>query len=293
MAHSINSQKKLSKRKRGLLPLLVRCYRIWHGRMKLRGLGLTIRILAPHFKSLQSYPLQLPEGQTLHLDFRDVSAWYWMNYTLGDRLEEEGLLQALRRVSKPGDTIWDVGANCGLFSYILARNLPDCRIVFFEPNPFVYGIARSALRPFANVQGMNIGLSSSTRENTPLTLPRGGSTVGTLEPKQLGRVGPVISVSVDTGDQIIDKHGLPAPDTIKIDAEGHESEILKGLSRTIEQRTPKIFFEHIGLTNHTIQNIVPRGYNLHSVADDTGEIQRSFERRTGHNALLMPSEDTI
>lgn len=268
--------------------LLMNFYRFWHGRLKFKGAGLAIRLLAPYSALLQRYPLVLPEGQTLHLDFRDVSAWYWLNYTLGDKLEEEGLIESLRRVSKPGDTIWDVGANCGLFSYVVARNLPECRIVFFEPNPFVFGIACSALQPFSNVQGVNIGLSSSKHEDISLTLPPGGSTVGTLEPNKLGRLGAIISVSVDTGDSIINSLRAPAPDTIKIDAEGHEGEILKGLASTIKARGPKIFFEHIGLSDSEVRALVPARYSLNSVADGTGEIKKTFERQAGHNALLLP-----
>ena len=254
----------------------------------MKGAGLVIRLLAPHLRSLQSFPLALPEGQIVFLDLRDVSAWYWLNHILGDELEEGGLVEAVCKAAKPGDVIWDVGANCGLFSYLLARRLPQCRILFFEPNPIVYKVACSALKPFHNVSGRNIGLSSQSRNDASLTFPVGGSAVGTLESKTAGAEGISIAVALDVGDRLVEEVRLPAPSTIKIDTEGHEADVIAGLARTIAKTKANVFFEHLSLSDDQVKKLVPPGYRLCSVSDRTGELIEGFDRSAGHNSALLP-----
>lgn len=211
-----------------------------------------------------------------------------MNYLLGDKLEESGLVEAICRASKPGDVIWDIGANCGLFSYLLARRLPSCRIVFFEPNPVVYDIACSALQPFPKVTARNVGLSSRHTKNAFLAVPLGGSTVATLQPKTLSQGGLALEVSLDYGDRLIDEGDLPAPDVIKIDTEGHEAEVIVGLMGAISAKKPRVFFEHLSLSDSAIKKLVPPNYVLHSVSDRTGELTLEFDRSAGHNSALLP-----
>lgn len=268
--------------------MLILFYRFWHGRLRLKGAGLLVRLLAPYLRSLQSFPLLLPEGQILRLDFRDVSAWYWLNYVLGDKLEEAGLVEAVYRASEPGDVIWDIGANCGLFSYLLACRLPDCRIIFFEPNRSVYEIACAALEPFSQVSGINIGLSCRKRDHVLLAVPAGGSAVGTVEPQVLREGNLTLQVALDAGDRLVEQAGLPAPNTIKIDTEGHEVDVLAGLAGTIANFKPTVFFEHLSLSDDRVKKLVPLGFRLCSVSDRTGELTMGFDRFVGHNSALLP-----
>jgi len=269
--------------------LLLSFYKIWHGRFGLKGAGLVIRLLAPHSRTLQNCPLRLPEGHSIYLDFRDVSAWYWLNFTLGDQLEEAGLIQAVCSVAQPGAVIWDVGANSGLFSYVLARKLPNCRIFYFEPNPSVYKIARSALRPFGNAEGLNIGLSSGCSTATPMAVPNGASTVGTINPGPLGRKVSITMIEVEKGDSLVESGRLPAPHILKIDTEGHEPHTLAGVKSTILEGRPTIFFEHISLSDSEVRALMPEGYKLCTVSDQTGELV-AFNRKVGHNSAFLPQK---
>jgi len=247
-----------------------------------------IRYLAIHSRSLQKFDLSLPEKQTLHLDFRDSSAWYWLNNLLGDKFEENGLIQAIIHFSKPEDVIWDVGGNCGLFSYLLAKNLPKNKIVFFEPNPFVYRIACEALKPFSNVQGVNAGLSSKSDASALLTIPPGGSACGTLENIKTQSKGQALKVRLCVGDRLVETGAYPAPDIVKIDTEGHEIDVIKGLSELIKTKRPKVFFEHISLTEKDIQNHLPAKYKFVSISDCDGSLHHKFDRTVGHNSVMIP-----
>ena len=267
---------------------LVGFYYIWHGKLRLKGAGKFLRFCAKHISTLRDFRLKLSENQIITIDFRDVSAWYWINNKLGDQFEEHGLLQAVLESCKPNDIVWDVGGNCGLFSYLLAKQNPSLKIFFFEPNPFVYRIACEALKPFSNVQGVNAGLSSKSDTSALLTVPIGGSACGTLENIKTQREGPAFNVRLHVGDSLVETGTYHAPDIIKIDTEGHEIDVIKGLSRLIRTKKPKVFFEHISLTEEDIQNHLPADYKVVSISDRDGTLHSKFDRTVGHNSVLIP-----
>jgi len=267
---------------------LVSFYRIWHGRLHLKGAGQLLRKALPIFPSLHSYSLFLPEGQRIIVDFRDCSATYWLNHQLGDRFEEEGLLTAVKRQLNDRSIVWDVGANCGLFSYRLAREGRSKNIVFFEPNPKVFQLAEQALRPFAKAKGYQIALSDNSG-TVSFVIPENGSTYATLEPKRTGRSGCEIHVECRTGDQLVESGELPPPNVIKVDTEGHELGVIHGLSNIISQHSPIIFFEHISITDIEVSKIVPPKYEIFSVDDTDGTLSLGFDRSRGHNSVLIPT----
>jgi hypothetical protein len=105
-----------------LANFLVRFYRVWHGRLGLKGAGWALRRAARVVPGLPAYPLVMQDGTRVTLDFRDMSAWYWLNLDLGDpHFEEEGLFRAMRARITLDSVVWDVGANAGVLSYVLAR----------------------------------------------------------------------------------------------------------------------------------------------------------------------------
>ena len=269
--------------------VLVRFYRLWHGRLRFKGAGYLIRGLAPSTKSLWHYPLHLPEGHCINLDFRDISGASWLNHSLGDHLEETGLLKAMSGFISADTTIWDVGANCGIVSYMLARTTPARRIVFFEPIREVFSLACSALMPFPHTSGFNLALSATSGE-AELVIPQRNSTTATLNPDSTERSGCLVQIECKRGDDMITAATAPIPNIIKIDTEGHESEVMKGLQGTVRKHRPVIFFEHISLTDTQVAEMIPEGYEIFSVAGLNGALTKGLDRGRGHNSALIPRE---
>jgi FkbM family methyltransferase len=268
---------------------LVIFYRFWHGRLGLKGAGFLLRITAPFLKGLQTFQLKLDEGHFVTIDWRDVSASYWLNSVLQDKFEEEALLIAIAKFSYENCSIWDCGANCGLLSYNLARMLPNSHIAFFEPNPKMFSIAKDGNAVFENVTGYQIALSDSLG-SVNMIVPYGGSTTATLEANKTKRTGYSISVECQTGDNFIEKHGGPFPDIIKIDTEGHEASVIRGLKHIITAKKPIIFFEHISLTDSEIKGIIPDNYDIYAVINSNGSLEKGFKRHLGHNSALIPKD---
>jgi FkbM family methyltransferase len=147
---------------------------------------------------------------------------------------EEHLHRALEKTVKPGDVVWDIGANVGIYTELFCKWVgPEGRVVAFEPNP----------EPFARMQQRLLDCPWLTLENVALG-PRdelstlvidGAHTSGhvlrnDLETKQPGN--SLVSVQVTTGDNVCRRIGK-CPTVLKIDVEGFEEEVLLGFEHTL------------------------------------------------------------
>ncbi len=149
---------------------------------------------------------------------------------------------AVRRalVHLSGKSFWDVGANTGYYTFMLAKNFD--RVTAFEPNPAAADILRrkSTVRRLTNIRVVPVALSDSQgtsklflhsriREksigsrNTLMTAPVGAGTV--LHEPNRSTSPPFVEVETNTVDNIL---GTEAVDLMKIDVEGAEFLVLRG-----------------------------------------------------------------
>jgi FkbM family methyltransferase len=283
-----------SASRRYLFPasLLVGFYRLWHGALRLKGAGYLVTRLAWTLRTLQAYPLRLPEGQIILVDFRDVSGMTWLNFLIGDDVQEAGLLKAMNSAIDCHTVVWDVGANCGLVSYLLASTTAAVKVVSFEPNTRMHLLCCSALKPFSNTSCLGIALSDREGE-TDIFVPRGASTMGTMQPVKSDQIGQHLQISCAAGDDLLSKGVVPAPDVIKIDTEGHELVVLQGLRETIRRHRPIIFLEHISLTDADILGSLPDDYEVFSVSSSSGSLARGIDRSRGHNSVVVHRDSRL
>jgi len=132
----------------------------------------------------------------------------------------------------------DVGANWGWYSLLVAsRPGFNGHVHAFEPFPSTFadlaGIVRSA-RLDARITCHDVALADSI----------GSSTMAFSDGIQSGlaRLGEAGGITIRL--VTLDSLTLPPPDVIKIDAEDHELEVLKGAQSTIEQARPYVVFEN-------------------------------------------------
>lgn len=228
-------------------------------------------------------------GETM-VDFRDNSAFYLLNFLLGERSEEQGLSVVIRRYLRPKSTFWDVGANAGLISALVFASDPTVKIISIEPNPLLAARLRLLFANHKRILVLERGLSDIKGE-APLFIPDGASSVGTLEARG-GALGKTVKVLLSRGDTLLDEFpGWPPPALIKIDVEGHESAVFQGLSGIIRRHRPLIIFEHLFLPDEIVEQLTPPGYERFSIHDVTGELITRIERQLSHNSLLLPVED--
>jgi FkbM family methyltransferase len=271
--------------------LLVAIYRLVHGKLGLPGAGWLIRRMVPVAPGLKAYALEVEGAGTAVLDFRDTAAYGLLNVTLGDYGGDEHLFRCLDKLLKPGDVLWDVGANVGYLALYFARPPHQLREIHaFEPNPRARITLESLFARHPVVRIHPIGLGEKDEQLAMNVAPE-GSQLGTLVRKVEG--GECVMVNIHQGDRYRVKERIPPPDVIKIDVEGFEAQVLKGLSGTIREKRPAIVLEHIWLSDDDLTGLLPESYRLFFIMPD-GSLSTDFSlRMKGWNALLLPSERAL
>jgi len=279
---------------------IVNFYRFWHGRCGLPGARLLLKKSSQFLGGLQHYPLKIAGIGTVPVDFRDYSGLLWLQHLMGDRLAstdiEGGLFAAIGRFLKDGDVFWDVGANVGTVSVHVVNNFPNARVFAFEPNPHIFNSLNTLFKGHPRVKPFACALSDHSAQVT-MTIPKGKSVGGSIEGldyvlKSSNRTREEmdqVSVEAISADELLARDSaLLPPKVIKIDVEGHESAVLRGMAQTIAKHRPVLFFEHLYLSDAEVAGLVPSGYAIHSVNNESGGLSPGFERNAGHNSVLVP-----
>jgi FkbM family methyltransferase len=161
----------------------------------------------------------------------------------------------LRRFVRPGDVVYDCGANLGLYDRFLVSTLKAGRVVAFEPseenrrflaaNLALGGIAdRVTVLPLALADEDGVAeFQVDDVQTTSGTLSKvtGGEP---SEGRRNLRLAPLAEqVLCRRLDTVAREEGLPAPDVIKIDVEGAEALLLRGAAGTLSGRGPRLVIE--------------------------------------------------
>ncbi len=171
--------------------------------------------------------------------------FYRRNLAKGDAI----LFKMVSELVKPGDVVWDVGANVGLFSFASA-NRATCsgQIVSIEADAWLAGLLQrscvlAARRGDAPVTVIPAAVSDSVgiaklhiaqRARSSNYLEGAGGT-------QAGGSRGTASVVSVTLDWLLER--LPAPSVLKIDVEGMEHRVLAGASSVLAKARPVIWCE--------------------------------------------------
>jgi FkbM family methyltransferase len=152
-------------------------------------------------------------------------------------LDQAAELALIRRHTRPGDLVCDVGANKGSYLYWMARWAK--RVVAFEPQPGLasYLETIAATLPLRNVTIEQQGVSERSGVLT-LYMPSVNSPEASLEPIDGAQKVEVPVVSLD--DYFAGSERLAM---LKIDVEGHELDVFKGADRILREDRPVLLFE--------------------------------------------------
>ncbi len=126
--------------------------------------------------------------------------------------------------------LWDIGANLGLHGLTVAKLRPDVQVECFEPNPAMSDIIIAAISQnlLTNVKVHQVALSDRDGDSVLHTHPGNLGMSSLYLWSESPRAQP-INILVKTARTIVDT-GVPSPNVIKLDVEGHEELVLVGLS---------------------------------------------------------------
>lgn len=153
---------------------------------------------------------------------------------------EAHVLAVLGECLKPGMTFWDVGAHIGYVSLTATRFVGESgKVVAFEPTPSnVSRLTRNAeLNGVHNIEVIPHAVADSVDEAAIYN--RGTSLTWSL--MVTDQDAPSESVHITTLDAMAAER--PAPDAIKVDAEGAEVEVLRGGLSLLAGNGPTLLVE--------------------------------------------------
>jgi FkbM family methyltransferase len=188
---------------------------------------------------------------------------------------ENGLVQFLSDRIPAGGVFIDVGANIGSISIPLAIKRPDITIVAIEASPWIYKILTGNIshNNIPNISAENYAVYSESGKDLPMYAPKDLFGKGSLKPVFTKDAEMVKTITVD---DIKVKFNLPAIDCMKVDVEGFEAVVFKGMANVIKLKKPAIVFEFAqwteqaaGFATGEAQDILlSAGYTLQKL--DTG-----------------------
>ncbi len=163
---------------------------------------------------------------------------------------ERSTADTLRRLVRPGDVVFDIGANIGAHTLGLARSVGSGgRTYAFEPTDFAFAKLK---RNF----GLNPELESRTHLLQTLLTADGSAqdfpgiyaswplrSQDDLHPKHRGRLVTLRNSRIDTLDAFVAAHGIDRLDLIKIDVDGQELPVLQGGIQTLKRFRPTLVME--------------------------------------------------
>lgn len=191
------------------------------------------------------------------------------------------LLEAAVDTVKPGDIVWDIGANVGLFSFSAAGLAGEQgRIYSIEPDTVLVRLLRRSAgirnRGAAPVDVLPVAVADSvafhrfqiaSRARSSNYLDGHGAT-------QTGGVRETQTVMTVTLDWL--ETQLPPPAVLKIDAEGAEVRILEGGRAFLIRHRPRLLIEVAGENAEQVSHILREcGYAIYD-AEQPRESRRAI-----------------
>ena len=173
-------------------------------------------------------------------------------------------------ILRPGDTVLDIGAHVGLFSMYASEMVgKNGSVHAFEPQANLVQrfertiehnqISNVTLHPFA--------LGDATKI-AKMHIPAGNSGAASLIRKKTS--GITTPVGVFHASEFLDRQNIATPRMIKIDVEGYESAVIRGLIKFILARMPAAIvfeaqFQQSRNNNAAISILEEVGYRCHPI----------------------------
>jgi FkbM family methyltransferase len=225
--------------------------------------------------------------------FRHKGYWYH-----GSR-REAGTMALFQALLRPGQVAFDVGAHIGWITLWLAQLVgPQGRVLAFEPGSNNLGYLRRNVAPLPQVRLMEAAVGeaegqatlfeeSLTGQNNAIGAPyhrlAGNAAANVAAPRITER-----SVAMVTLDAVAARQGL-RPDLVKIDVEGHEFAVLRGMPGLLAEAPPVLLLEITRDHAAILALLQGAGYQL--FAAHTGALRRvaSAQELSFNTLALHPS----
>jgi FkbM family methyltransferase len=207
----------------------------------------------------------------LQVEDKQINYHRWMHPWQGDweikELFNGKILTNLSKIITPGSTVIDIGAQAGNMS--VAYSLFAEKVISFEPNPATFEVLEKNSELNPNIFPFNYAISD---EEGPLTFhysDHGFCNGGFATRTQVGIGVTGHNIPIDVWainlEKFIEENNIEVGNIslIKIDAEGHDKDILKTLTNIITTHSPVLITEiYNGLNPNEITDLLDTIHSL-------------------------------
>ena len=192
------------------------------------------------------------------------------------------LLQQLRA----GDVVLDVGAHIGFFSLLAAGRVGSGgRVLAIEPAPEAFTLLQYNTANYPAITCFEVLLDAQDGARSLYRFPPLYQEFNTTDPSQYAgekwlqhNLPQSSTCTARSGDSLLQQLQLQ-PQLIKLDVEGHEAEVLRGLQQTLTHQSPVIVLEFAAPRTGAAQRhqladawLQQQGYQPHAL--DTAGVAR-------------------
>lgn len=168
--------------------------------------------------------------------------WFALQIKRGRFVTDELEFGRLADWVSPGDWVLDVGANIGHYTFRLSELVgAEGRVIAFEPVTATHELLSANIRRLkhSNVTVMNVGASEETREFS-VDIPKFDTGLNNYYMASLSDKDGEFRVMCIS----IDSLNLPGRvSLVKVDAEGHDLQVLKGMKSLLARDHPVLIVE--------------------------------------------------
>lgn len=150
------------------------------------------------------------------------------------QIEIDFLLSIINNITNKPVVVYDVGANIGVYATAFAS--VGAEVHCFEPNPLNFELLTENTRELDNVH----------RNNSAASNVAGNIMIQTFDPAEPGNYGELLinnTIGTPATAVRLDDLDIPAPNLIKIDAEGSELGVIQGAINKIRENLPLLCYE--------------------------------------------------
>jgi len=191
------------------------------------------------------FAVRLPDGGSFRYRSRGVDALARRLFWMGANGVEAETVPVFCELARRSSLLLDIGANTGLYTLLACAVSPEIRVIAFEPVPHVHArlLENLELNRWTGRCEPRQEAVSSAAGSTEFHVADGEvPTSSSLHRDGFrGYAGHLIPVRVTTVDAVCSAG--ERPDLVKIDVEGFEHEVLKGMRGVLGRCAPTLIFE--------------------------------------------------
>jgi len=145
---------------------------------------------------------------------------------------------------KPGEVIYDVGANVGVFTDLLLKKHNNIVVVLFEPIVDYYNYLVDKYKDRQGISIYNCALIDSARH---LKISKDGNNLGYNTISEIKEYGNLEEIKGASLTQLVEAANLPLPDCVKVDVENSEYLFVEGCKDLFKTHLPRKIVIEIGV----------------------------------------------